>query len=63
MSSKTRIFLMTDVHGAETTYRKFICAVKMYSADAAILAGDLTGKVLVPIAKQQDGTFIAYRME
>lgn len=53
---------MTDVHGAEQTYRKFISAIKMYKANVAILAGDLTGKVLVPMVKQQDGTLVAYHM-
>ncbi|RLI72905.1 metallophosphoesterase [Archaeoglobales archaeon] len=60
---KTKIFLATDVHGAEITYRKFISAVKIYRPDVAIIAGDLTGKVLVPIVKQQDGTLVAYHME
>jgi len=59
---KTRIFLATDMHGAEVTYRKFISAVKMYEANIAILAGDITGKVIVPIVNQPDGTYVAIHM-
>jgi len=50
------------MHGAEVTYRKFISAVKMYEANVAILAGDITGKVIVPIVNQPDGTFVATHM-
>jgi hypothetical protein len=50
------------MHGAEVTYRKFIGAVKMYEATIAILAGDITGKVIVPIVKEPDGTYTATHM-
>ncbi|MGB9553776.1 MAG: phosphoesterase, partial [bacterium] len=52
-----RVFFAVDVHGATTVWRKWITAVHMYEAQALILAGDLTGKALVPIIKQKDGTF------
>ncbi len=38
-------------------WRKWIRAAEEYRADVLILAGDLTGKVLVPIVKRADGTF------
>ncbi len=52
-----RIFFSTDVHGATLVWRKWITAVSMYGADTLILSGDLTGKVLVPIVKQEDGSY------
>ncbi len=52
-----RIFFSVDVHGATTIWRKWISAQEIYKADTLILAGDLTGKVLVPIIDQGDGTW------
>ena len=54
-----RIFFATDVHGSEICWRKFLNAGKFYNADILILGGDMTGKALVPIAQQADGTFRA----
>jgi hypothetical protein len=53
----TRIFFATDVHGSEITFRKFTNAAKFYRADVVVLGGDVTGKTVVPIAKQADGTY------
>jgi Icc-related predicted phosphoesterase len=44
-----RLFYVTDVHGSEPTFRKFINAGKYYSVDVLILGGDITGKMLIPI--------------
>jgi Icc-related predicted phosphoesterase len=54
----TRIFFATDIHGSERCFRKFLNAGKFYKANAVILAGDITGKMIVPIVKQQDGTYL-----
>ncbi len=54
-----RIFFSVDVHGSTLVWRKWIKAQETYKADVLILAGDLTGKVLVPIIKQNDGTWTA----
>ncbi len=53
----TRIFFASDVHGSERCFRKFINAAKFYKASSLILAGDLTGKILVPIVEGRDGKF------
>jgi len=53
----TRIFFASDVHGSERCFRKFVNAAKFYKASALILAGDLTGKILVPIVEGKDGKF------
>ncbi len=54
-----RIFYATDLHGSEVCFRKFVNAGKHYEADMIICGGDITGKMLVPIVKQPDGTFNA----
>ena len=52
-----RLFFATDVHGSEICWRKFLNAGKFYNADILILGGDMTGKALVPIQQQPDGTW------
>jgi Icc-related predicted phosphoesterase len=56
MGKKTRIYFVTDIHGSEICFRKFVNAGKYYKADAIILGGDITGKMIVPIVKLPDGT-------
>src|SRR5271157_1935252 len=55
--AKTRLFFVTDVHGSDRCFRKFINAGKFYSAGVLVLGGDITGKMIVPIVRQPDGTF------
>jgi uncharacterized protein len=49
----TRIYVASDFHAAETAWRKFLNAVRlnMYKADIALVAGDFTGKAIVPIVQ------------
>ena len=51
----TRLYIASDLHAAEKAWRKFINAISMnvYKADVALLAGDLTGKAIVPIVQQR----------
>jgi Icc-related predicted phosphoesterase len=53
----TRIYIASDLHAAEKAWRKFINAIKadVYKADVALLAGDLTGKAIVPILERDGG--------
>jgi Icc-related predicted phosphoesterase len=55
----TRIFFATDVHGSNLTFMKFLNAAKHYGANILILGGDLTGKYVVPVVQQSDGTYVA----
>ncbi len=48
----TRLYYATDLHGSERTYRKFINAGKFYDVDILIMGGDITGKLLIPIIKE-----------
>jgi hypothetical protein len=52
-----RFFFVSDVHGSERCFRKFVNAAKFYSVNVIILGGDLTGKAIVPILRASDGTF------
>ena len=53
------IFFATDVHGSTVCFKKFINAAKFYGADIIILGGDVSGKMVVPIALQVDGTHLS----
>src|SRR5438105_14513750 len=57
-SGELTIFFATDVHGSNVCFKKFIGAAKFYGADVLILGGDVTGKMVVPIAQQSDGSFL-----
>jgi Icc-related predicted phosphoesterase len=54
-----KLFFATDVHGSETTFRKWLNAAQHYGADALLMGGDLTGKMLVPIVGEADGSYTA----
>ena len=56
----TRLYIASDLHAAEKAWRKFVNALKLnvYKADVGLLAGDLTGKAIVPIV-QRDGGYEA----
>jgi uncharacterized protein len=50
----TRLYIASDFHAAEKAWRKYINAIKLnvYKAQVALLAGDLTGKAIVPIIRR-----------
>src|SRR5437667_231274 len=58
-SRPTRIFYAADLHGSEVTYRKFLNAARFYGVDALVFGGDLMGKALVPIVRE-NGTLRAH---
>lgn len=51
-----RIFFCSDIHGSDVCFRKFLNAGSFYGVDVLILGGDITGKQLVPLCRQADGT-------
>jgi uncharacterized protein len=53
----TRLYIASDFHAAEKAWRKFVNALRLnvYKADAGLLAGDLTGKAIVPIVRRDGG--------
>jgi hypothetical protein len=53
-----KIFFVTDLHGSEICWKKFLNAGPFYGADVVILGGDITGKAMVPIV-ERGGTWDA----
>jgi len=53
------VFFVTDVHGSTICFKKFIGGAKFYGADMLILGGDVTGKMVVPIARQPNGVHLS----
>ena len=51
MAKPFRLYICSDIHASERTWRKFVNAMKanVYKVDAAVIAGDLTGKALVAV--------------
>jgi Icc-related predicted phosphoesterase len=54
-----RLFYAGDVHGSRVCWKKFVNAAAHYPADALVMGGDLTGKALVPIVREGDGSYTA----
>jgi uncharacterized protein len=52
------VFFATDLHGSNVCFKKFVNAGKFYGASVLILGGDVTGKMVVPIARQEDGSHL-----
>ena len=61
MAKYLRCYMCSDLHAANRTYRKLLNAIKMnvYEAQVVLIAGDLTGKAIVPIIKQGNGRYAA----
>lgn len=56
---RLRVLLVSDLHGSSTAFGKLSNAVRFYKADVVVLAGDLTGKALVPIIRDGGSTEVA----
>jgi uncharacterized protein len=54
-SDDLSFFFATDVHGSNVCFKKFISAGKFYDVKVLILGGDVSGKMVVPIARQANG--------
>jgi len=46
-----RLFFTTDVHGSTVCWRKFVKSIDFFKTDIAILGGDITGKMVVPLVE------------
>ncbi len=49
-----RLFFSVDVHGNTELWNKWMNAVEKYKTNVIILAGDLTGKAIIPIFDMKD---------
>lgn len=55
-----RLMCASDFHGSDAVFRKYISACLEYEADAAIVAGDLVGKAIVPLIHKGNGVYEGY---
>jgi uncharacterized protein len=55
-----RILFVSDLHGSDVGFRKFLNSVPVYHPDALVYGGDLLGKVMVPIFPNGDASFRWY---
>jgi len=55
MAKALRVFFVTDIHGSNTCFRKYLNALQVYNVDVGLLMGDLTGKVLIPLLDKAGG--------
>src|SRR5262245_27995191 len=53
------LFFATDLHGSLACFRKFLSAPEFYGADVAILGGDMTGKMVIPVVAGSGGGYWA----
>ncbi len=60
-AGQVKIFFASDLHGSNVCFKKFVNSAKFYGADVLVLGGDLTGKAVIPIAEQQDGSYLAFQ--
>ncbi len=62
-----KIFFVTDIHGSNVCFRKFLNALRIYGVDVGILLGDLTGKMMIPLVDKAGGgwetTFMGQPLE
>ncbi len=55
MARRFLLYFTTDIHGSELCFRKFLNAGKFYGAQAILLGGDVTGKMIVPLVRDREG--------
>ncbi len=58
---KVVIFFASDLHGSNVCFKKFINGAKFYGANVLIMGGDMTGKAVIPVCEQPDGTHLAFQ--
>ncbi len=56
--SSIRIFFASDIHGSEICFKKFLNSGKFYDAKALIFGGDITGKAIIPIVRN-NGNYLS----
>ncbi len=52
-----KLYFVTDIHGSDICFKKFINAAKYYGVNVLIMGGDITGKLLVPLVRKSDGGY------
>jgi uncharacterized protein len=55
MPKPTRVFFVSDLHGSERCFRKFVNAGKVYDANVLLIGGDIAGKTITPLWPESGG--------
>ncbi|MCI4352739.1 MAG: metallophosphoesterase [Thermoplasmata archaeon] len=55
-----RVYFVSDLHGSEVSFRKFLNSAPVYEPDLLIYGGDILGKTLVPIFHEENGGYRWY---
>ncbi len=55
-----RMFFSVDVHGSTAIWKKWVNVPSFHKAEMLLLCGDLTGKALVPLIKQEKGGYVTH---
>jgi uncharacterized protein len=58
--ARFRVYFVSDLHGSEVCFRKFLNSAPVYSPDLLIYGGDILGKTLVPIFHNENGGYHWY---
>jgi len=53
----TKVFFACDMHGSIGVAKKWLHVPKTHGVDVLLYCGDLTGKLIVPLIQQSDGTY------
>lgn len=57
MAARTRLYFVTDLHGSNKCFRKFLNAATAYKADVLVLGADLAGKAIQSIIRTGGGRY------
>jgi uncharacterized protein len=50
-----RLYYASDIHGSDLLWRKFVNAGRFYDANVLVMGGDITGKAVAPIVRENGG--------
>jgi Icc-related predicted phosphoesterase len=53
---RLKILFVTDMHGSELTFRKFLNSLEIWGPDVLVCGGDVAGKGLLPVLDSGNGT-------
>jgi Icc-related predicted phosphoesterase len=49
------LYYASDIHGSDLLWRKFVNAGRFYDANVLVMGGDITGKAVAPIVRENGG--------
>jgi uncharacterized protein len=55
-----KIYFTGDIHGSEVCFRKFLRAGEIYDVKTLVIAGDLSGKGMIPLIQRGSNVLVEY---